>query len=139
MSKIEDRKTELNDLTDQLRQDAVAVREAYRQLQDEEDLAWTRYVANVDVTLRRLEHDLDLERDALATERAEQRAELRDATRELLVRVHGALDDLRVQEALFEMNARDRFGELWDTGQHALAELRQKISTALDIAAFVAR
>ena len=139
MAKIDDRKAELQDLTEQLRRDAGSVREAYRRLRADEDVAWTRYVADVDVTLRNMEHDLEAERDALATERAEQRDELRDALQELLTRVRAGLDQLRVQEALLEMDARDQFGELLDTGQHAFADLRAKVNRALDVIAFVVR
>lgn len=139
MSKIDDRKAELQDLTEQLRRDAASVRAAYRRLRADEDAAWTRYVTDVDVTLRDMEHDLAAERDAFAAERAEHRDELRDAVRDLLTRVRGGLDELRVQEALLEMDARDRFGELLETGQHQLADLHTKVSKALDIIAFVAR
>jgi hypothetical protein len=139
MSNTDAPNPELQDLTEQLQRDAAEVREAYRKLKAVEDVAWTRYVADVDATLLQMEHDLKAEHDVLVAERAVHSAELGQAVHELLDRIRGGLEELRVQEVLFEMDARDRFGELWNTGQHALADLRATVSTTLDVAAFVAR
>lgn len=135
MTNTEQHKLEVEQLTDQLRHDAANVRVAYQRLRADGDDAWTRYVTEVDTTLQQMERDLEAERAALAVQRADQTAELRDALHEVLDRVHGALDDLRVQEALLEMDARDRFGSLLATGQHALHELRGKVRQTIDVVA----
>src|SRR4051794_23621311 len=132
MTDTHHRQEDLQELTEQLRHDAETVRAAYGRLRADEDVAWTRYVADVDATLLQMQRDLAAEHDVLVAQRAEQSEELRDALHEALDRVHGTLDDLRVQEALLAMDARDRFGKLWETGERSLSTLRTNIKRTID-------
>jgi hypothetical protein len=124
--------TVVRELGDDLRSDLALVRDASARLREAEQAAWRAYTEQVHEIVEEMERDLSSQREALDAARDERSAEARAAFRELVERAHRSLDEVRVQEALAELEVRDHLGNRWDALTTAVAGLQTSVRTALD-------
>lgn len=116
-----------HELQEDLSRELSTLREANAELRRVEGEALRRYAQAVDDIVDRLEADLAEQRTALDEEKEEAATELREAVDDLLDRAHRAVDELRVQEHLAELEVRDLIRPRWEALTAALGRLQGKL------------
>ena len=109
---------------DRFHTEAAALRKTLDELDHIQRDAWRKESQAARKAIAALQADLALATAEAQAERAETRDELNRALTELVDAWRGRLDDLRVQERLAEMDARDAVDRVRRDVQRPLAEAR---------------
>jgi exonuclease VII large subunit len=121
-----------NDVIDRFHAEAAALRRTLDELDQAHRTAWGKECEEARKAIGALQADLAVAADEAQAEREATDDELRRAVNELVDAWRGRLDDLRVQERLAEMGARDTL-ERWRLDvQRTSAELRAAVMHAID-------
>jgi hypothetical protein len=120
----------LHQLGEDLRDDLAAVRDAHADLRRAEGAAWAEYARKLEVLIDEMDHDLEAAKADLAAARATRKEHLTERLHAVTGRWHQALDELRVQESLAELDLRDAAGDRWTALRASVDRLRATVRRA---------